>query len=685
MNRIFKISATVLAGVMALASCQQEPVLRLTEVGPEMNVTSCTEATYMGADIKFTVDLNDSEFDLSTLKATLYYDTEEVSNVTIRTKENGTYEGTIHAPLYKDINDGTATLAFASQNVGMGLTYDTLYVDLKRPDFNELTLTTADGKTYKMDKEKDYKYSVTGNFPADMKGTISTPAINEEGEVITFGWTGNELSEQNANPIPFSSSHDGEYTISVDLKELSASPFKLLLTTDIDLSESKTEGVYALRQNIGLAFTEISDIVDWDIDPDFFTLNEEDKTITFDAVDGYYKLKADFNNSYIRTIPCDENGNALKIGDNCDGAVYMIGQNFGKPTIGPSWNTTDGAYAFAQVSPKVFKLTLNVGGQLNYGFGLKVFKEQGWDGITQYAKFDGAGVFKVTESGDINLADAVGDEEIKLAEKKAYCFTLDLTGGLDNAEMMIREVEVIGGAALDIQINGTRATKLSKNIYKVPALELQKGEEITFTGIEDANDWYVDPDHFTFGGDDVTCPECGQPLAGLRFNAVKGFYSIELNIESKFVTVRRVKEDGKPATFKDEGAITFMGWGVAHPVMTSQLAWDSGALITLAEVEDGVYQFTGIAVEETDGKTIGGRWRYDYLSFKFFGQAGWGDEQGAVTLTDAAKVYLAAPGNIELASGAELERGATYTMTVKADNTGFAGGKFDVTVDFVKK
>ena len=56
-----------------------------------------------------------------------------------------------------------------------------------------------------------------------------------------------------------------------------------------------------------------------------------------------------------------------------------------------------------------------------------------------------------------------------------------------------------------------------------------------------------------------------------------------------------------------------------------------------------------------------------------------------MTFTDGAANYLAAPGNVELASGAKLEEGAVYQMTVRADNTGFTGGKFDLTIDFVKK
>ena len=66
MNRIFKIASIALAGVAALASCQKTPEFITTEVGPEMVVNSYTEATYMGADIKFSVDVNDKDFALST-------------------------------------------------------------------------------------------------------------------------------------------------------------------------------------------------------------------------------------------------------------------------------------------------------------------------------------------------------------------------------------------------------------------------------------------------------------------------------------------------------------------------------------------------------------------------------------------------------------------------------------------
>ncbi|MBR0322201.1 MAG: DUF5121 domain-containing protein, partial [Bacteroidales bacterium] len=146
----------------------------------------------------------------------------------------------------------------------------------------------------------------------------------------------------------------------------------------------------------------------------------------------------------------------------------------------------------------------------------------------------------------------------------------------------------------------------------------------------------------------------------------------------------------KAATYAEEGAITFMGWGVGNPYIANPLAWDSGQFLTLAEVEDGVYQFTGVAGEGTD-TTMGVRWQYDAeLSFKFFGQAGWGAEWGTVTLTDEAKKWLEVYGNVELIKADEsgtrqpLELGATYVMTV-TDCTPLDGdNKFNCTIDFRK-
>ena len=77
---------------------------------------------------------------------------------------------------------------------------------------------------------------------------------------------------------------------------------------------------------------------------------------------------------------------------------------------------------------------------------------------------------------------------------------------------------------------------------------------------------------------------------------------------------------------------------------------------------------TGIAVEETDGTTVGGRFRYDYISLKYFHQDGWGDEMGTVTFTEEAAKYLTQNGNIELAPNVKLTKGAVYRLTIDLNN-----------------
>ena len=68
---------------------------------------------------------------------------------------------------------------------------------------------------------------------------------------------------------------------------------------------------------------------------------------------------------------------------------------------------------------------------------------------------------------------------------------------------------------------------------------------------------------------------------------------------------------------------------------------------------------------------MGQRIRFDYLSCKFFFQDGWGGElsgDNALTLAPGTEAYLADNGNLELASGVQLEEGATYVMTVDLSN-----------------
>ncbi|MBO5709039.1 MAG: DUF5121 domain-containing protein, partial [Bacteroidales bacterium] len=332
------------------------------------------------------------------------------------------------------------------------------------------------------------------------------------------------------------------------------------------------------------------------------------------------------------------------------------------------------AYPMACIGDKLYQFTLTAPGQLAVsGADFKIFHEKGWNGefrTSDYAEINLAPAFEIpADDGNIKGADLEGG--------KSYKLILDLTGGVKAAKISYEEV-YIPVNMLDIKVNGVSAMKLSNEVYKVMAAPVEQNSIISFSGISNPLDWYIDPDHFELTGE------------GLKFKAVSGFYSFELNLAEQYVTARRVKEDGKAATYAEEGAITFMGWGVGNPYIANPLAWDSGQFLTLAEVEDGVYQFTGVAGEGTDA-TMGVRWQYDAeLSFKFFGQAGWGAEWGTVTLTDEAKKWLEVYGNVELIKVDEsgtrqpLELGATYVMTVTECTPLDGDNKFNCTIDFRK-
>ena len=146
-----------LCTAIAIASaCKEEPTFVRADKGPEMTVLSQTESTYMGAEVKVSVNLSDKDFALSTIKAYLYYGETEVASTTIRTKTEGQYDVVLRAPLLKDIPDGTASLVLKSQNVGLGITETELGVALRRPDFDKIYIVNENGTRYEMTRTEDY-------------------------------------------------------------------------------------------------------------------------------------------------------------------------------------------------------------------------------------------------------------------------------------------------------------------------------------------------------------------------------------------------------------------------------------------------------------------------------------------------------------------------------------------------
>lgn len=445
MKNIVKATIALTAAASVFMSCKKEFEYVFADKGPNLSVASYSESADMGGRLTFSVDVSDSDFALSTVKAKLCFDQDVVSDTTIRTKEAGIYDGWLDVPFMKDIPNGNAALVFEAQNVGQAITRDTVYVAVSRPELEYLTLVTADGRQYRMEPAGEkYVYAVEGDFPPQCSASIESAPVPGTQNVLHFGWESGAVELDAEGMIPFSYSSTG-YTITFNTLTFEASPFE----------------------------------------------------------------------------------------------------------------------------------------------------------IPQEA----------------------------------------------------------------ISINGQEMEMVSAGNYSV-TLDLKQNSSLSVSGIEltELLSYYLDPDYLTIG------------TTGAAFNAVSGHYRIDLNTAAKTVRFTRVKEDRTDATLA-EGALWLMGWGVASPVMTNQFGWDSGNNYCMAEVRPMVFQFTGKAVAETDGTTQGGRFRYDYVSCKYFFFNGYNHGEANADQIEisgnAGDLIKLSGSNIELASN--LEEGAAYRLTIDLSEGTFDG------------
>lgn len=691
MKKIIKTAIVSLAAASALVSCQKEFEYVFAEEGPDVTVESSSEAAYMGGKLTFSVNVSDSDFDLSTLKAQLLFDKDVVADTTIRTKTNGTYDGWLNVPFLKDIPDGNAALVFLAQNVGQAITTDTVYVAVTRPEFEYLTLTTSDGTEYKMmPTGEKHTYAVEGDFPAQCNATIKTTPVPDTDNVLNFGWASGAVALDATGEIPFSYSQRG-YTITFNTMTFEASPFVTIEVngTATTMTDSGNyQAVVSLTKGGTIEFTGYEQgFADWNLDPDYIEATDNPNVFTFLPLDGLYKITLDMANKYFLFEAMKSQTEYATLNSDGTGAVWLIGGTcVGKPTLaqGASWSPEAAGYSLAQVEKGVHQITLVAGVQLTTkDVDFKFFHQKTWGG-----EFGGGTI--TTDSPLLTIGESDGNihlaEGVELENGGVYRFTVDLTNTtVDNSGSnmvmsgAVLSLEKVGEQEIpteNITVNGQPMEMVTAGNYTV-TLDLEQHGALTVTGIdlmEFVSSYYLDPDYLTVGG------------TGASFNATSGKYRIDLSTSAKTVKFTKVKEDGSDATLA-EGALWMLGWGVANPVMTSQIGFDEKKAWCLAEVEPLVFQFTGIAVEETDGTTLGGRFRYDYVSAKYFAQNAWGNEAGKIFGSEntievegnaADYVKLSGSNNIELAE--DLELGATYRLTIdltKAESEGIEIVRFD--------
>lgn len=662
-------------------ACKDDPELLTTDIGPEMTVVSADASGLFGGKVNFEVTMTD-RFPLSTLKAQVFFDDEMVAEEVIRTKTNGTYTGAVTLPFYKNVPDGDATLRLVGQNIRFGLTTVEKSLTVLRPKPAYLTYL-LDEKEYRMEPtDNAYEYAVTAEFPQKPRGYITTPEIDASGSVVTFGYDteGGGVIADSTEPIPFTNSNAGEYTITFNILSFEGSPFiKLLFAgTEMDMIDADNYSlVTTLTQDQAYTLTGIGDFADWDIDRDFFERSDATNAeeLTFLPMTGMYRVTANFKHKYLK-IEAMKSATELATleADGSGDAIWVVGAGIGKPVIknGDGWDMGSMGLCLARVADKKFQITLVAGISLNASsFNFKFFWRKDWDkgeflGQTNASFTNPYGV--LTTSSDLVKISDGGNLELPAEQKLdlggIYRFTIDVSGGTMASVLTIEKIGEQPLPPADITINGTKMNQIDADNYQLD-LALTQGQTLTFGGADAFAPAWIDENYFSVSGTAVT------------FLPVAGHYRILANLSEKFIRCNRINADGSDATTAEDGTggLWLMGWGAGMPSQDSQFGFNAGAAYCMAELSPGVYSLKGKAGPEK-GSSVGDYFRTDYISIKYFFQNGWGGEMKSPTVEGG---LLKDAGNLEL-NGVQLEQGAVYELTVD-----LSAGREKGVVTFVKK
>lgn len=679
--KTLKYIALSLFAAACTTACQDDPELLTTDIGPELTAVSSDASALFGGKVGFEVTMTD-RYALSTLKAQVFFDDEMVAEEVIRTKENGTYSGAVTLPFYKNIPDGEATLRLVGQNVRFGLTTVERPLAVSRPKPDHLTFMLGE-QEYRMEPTgDDYEYAVTADFPQKPQGYISTPDLDGEGSVVTFGYNAEQggIVSDSTEPIPFANSNAGEFTITFNLKTFEGSPFIKLLFNDAEMTMVDNDNysiVTTLTQNQTYTLTGVGDFADWDVDRDYFERADASnpETLTFLPMTGMYKVTANFKYSFLRIEAMQSATEYASLAaDGSGNAIWTVGAGIGKPVIknGDGWDMGSTGLCLARVADKKFQITLVAGVSINASkFDFKFFWPKDWDKGEFLGKTDASfanpyGVLTTT-SDLIEISDG---GNLGLAEGKTlelggiYRFTIDVSGGTMAAVLTVEHDGNQPLPAADLQINGSKMAQLDADNYQLD-LDLTQGQTLTFGGADMFAPAWIDDNYFSVSGTSAT------------FIPVAGRYRILANLTDRFIRCYRITADGDYATTAADGSggIWLMGWGVGAPSMDYQFGFDpSGNIYCMPEVEPMKYRLTGKAGPEKES-SIGDYFRTDYISMKYFFQHGWGGEMKNPTIEGG---LLKDAGNLELNN--DLEQGSVYELTID-----LSAGRNNGVVSFVKK
>lgn len=295
--------------------------------------------------------------------------------------------------------------------------------------------------------------------------------------------------------------------------------------------------------------------------------------------------------------------------------------------------------------------------------GENLYEPGSWDGPDHQ---NGAGEWYFLDSSRENGICMNSDADQKWDLAEAGYYTLEFNYKSSPMTFTITRKE-----SLDLTVNGKALTYAGNNQYTIEA-EFKKGESFTLAGCKNLEYVNMDPDFLVREGDTY------------KFNAVDGTYRFILNLQSHDITYADDAGQNMIASWTlfqglNNGGfystLILAGNGIGNLTINSrnQPGWsvESPVQPYMAEVEKGIYQFTGFYCGYWEWQKPYNRWTWS-LDFKYFGNIWWGGgtENGVNLVDNTGKICQNGDGNFTWKeSNNAWEDGMTYRMTVNLNTT----------------
>ena len=224
---------------------------------------------------------------------------------------------------------------------------------------------------------------------------------------------------------------------------------------------------------------------------------------------------------------------------------------------------------------------------------------------------------------------------------------------------------------LDLTVNGEALKYAGNNQYTIET-SFKKGESFTLAGCKNLEYVHMDPDFLIKEGDSY------------KFNAVDGTYKFILNLQSHDITYADKEANNMVASWTlfqsikngdgVDSKLILAGEGIGNLTVNknNQPGWNPASPVQpyMAEIEKGVYRFTGVYCSYWNWQKPYKRWTWN-LNFKYFGNI-WlsgGTEYGVDLHDNTGKIQQTSEGNFTWKNSNEYwEDGQTYRLTVNRND-----------------